>query len=114
MSALLTATEALVDRLRAAGVRVTMDVRNLNLPTVLVVPPQFLGDSNCGGTASFTLYLITRAPANADAWKSLDGLLDQVTAELDDIRVIRPSSYDPEGTGPLPSLEVVFTQTLDW
>lgn len=114
MSALLKATKELVDQLRTAGVRVTMDSRNLNLPTVLVVPPAFLGDSNTGGTATFTLYAVTRAPANADAWESLDGLLDQITAVLEDVRVIRPSSYDVDGTGGLPSLEIAFTRTLDW
>lgn len=113
MTTLLTATEALVDVLRAGGVRVTMDSRNLNLPTALVVPPVFTGDSTYGGLATFTVYLITRAPANLDAWKSLDLLLDKVVAVLE-VREIRPSSYDVEGLGGSPSLELTLDQSLDW
>jgi hypothetical protein len=113
MTGLLAATEDLVETLRAGGVRVTMDSRNLNLPTVLVVPPVFVGDSNLGGLATFTLYLVTRGPANLDAWKSLDLLLDQVVS-LVDVREIRPTSYDVEGTGGSPALEVTHDITLDW
>lgn len=113
MTGLMVATEEMVETLRAGGVRVTMDSRNLNLPTVLVVPPTFVGDSNLGGLATFTLYAITRAPANLDAWKSLDGLLAQVLTVLD-VREIRPTEYDVDGTGGSPALELTHDITLDW
>jgi len=113
VTGLLAATEALVDTLRAGGVRVTMDSRNLNLPTVLVVPPAFVGDANLGGLATFTLFVVTRGPANLDAWKSLDSLLAQVVA-LVDVREVRPSSYDVDGLGGSPALEITHDETLDW
>ena len=114
MTAILDATIALTEQLRAAGVRVTMDVRNLNLPTVLIVPPSWVADVMCGGTASFTIYALARPPANLDAWRSLDALLGEVAAVVDEVREVRPSSYDPEGAGGVPALEITFDHSLTW
>lgn len=102
-----------VDALRAAGIRATMDPRNLNLPAVLVVPPAIVLDVSCGGTARFTAYAVSRAPGNADAWKSVDGLLEQVAAVVD-VEEVRPTQYTTDDTGALPALEIVWTSALSW
>jgi hypothetical protein len=114
MTAILDATVKLTEDLRAAGIRATMDVRNLNLPTLLVVPPVWVADLMCGGTASFVIYALTRGPANLDAWKSLDTLLAEVSKVVDEVREVRPTSYDPEGNGGLPALEITFDHSLTW
>jgi hypothetical protein len=114
VTAILDAALALADDLRAAGVRATMDTRNLNLPTLLIIPPTWVGDVSCGGTASFTIYALTRAPANLDAWKSLDKLLAELTGVVDIVREVRSTSYDVEGTGGLPAFEITFDYSLAW
>lgn len=114
MTALIDATVALTDELRAAGIRVTMDIRNLNLPTLLIVPPAWVMDVQQGGTATFAIYALARPPANLDAWRSCDKLLGELYAVVDDIREVRPTSYDPEGNGGLPALEITFAHSLTW
>lgn len=114
MTAIIDATIALTEELRAAGIRATMDIRNLNLPTLLIVPPQWVADVMCGGTATFVVYALTRGPANLDAWRSLDGLLSELSKVVDDVREVRPTSYDPEGSGGLPALEITFAHSLTW
>ena len=112
-TSLWKAADETVQQLRAAGVRATMDVRNLNLPCVLVVPPAIVLDANCGGTATFTAYAVSRGPGNADAWKSLDELLEK-TAAVIDVEEVRTSQYTIDETGALPALEIVWTQALSW
>lgn len=114
MTAIIDATTALTDMLRAAGIRVTMDVRNLNLPTLLVVPPSWVADLMCGGTATFTIYALARGPANLDAWRSCDALLGELSKVVDEVREVRPTAYDPEGSGGLPALEITFAHSLTW
>lgn len=113
MTSLWKAAEEAVEELRAAGVRATMDVRNLNLPCVLIIPPAIVLDVNCGGTAKFTAYAISRGPGNADAWKSIDELLDKVAAAVD-VEEVRPTQYTIDETGALPAFEVVWTRVLSW
>ena len=114
MTALIDATVALTDELRAAGIRVTMDVRNLNLPTLLIVPPAWVADVQWGGTATFAIYALARPPANLDAWKACDKLLAELAAVVDDVREVRPTGYNPEGSGDLPALEITFAHSLTW
>ena len=114
MTALIDATTALTDELRAAGIRVTMDVRNLNLPTLLIVPPAWVADVMCGGTATFAIFALARPPANLDAWRACDKLLGELAAVVDEVRTVRPTSYDPEGAGGMPALEITFEHSLTW
>lgn len=113
MTSLWKVAEDTVTELRGAGIRATMDVRNLNLPCVLMVPPAFVGDISCGGTATFKALIISRGPGNADAWKSIDDILGQLAAVVD-VEEVRPSEYTTDETGALPALEVVWTQALSW
>lgn len=112
-TSLWKAAEETVAELRAASIRCTMDVRNLNLPCILITPPSFVGDISCGGTATFTAWAISRGPGNADAWKSIDALLEQLAAVVD-VEAVTTSQYTVDDTGALPALEIVWTKALSW
>ena len=112
-TSLWKAAETVVGDLVAAGIRATMDPRSVNLPAVLVVPPQFDRETSCIGRALFTAFLITRGPGNADAWQSLDALLEQVSTVLA-VDQIRPASYVLDDGAPLPALEIQWTVGLSW
>jgi hypothetical protein len=102
-----------VERLNQAGVRATLDPRSANPPCILLVPPAMAMDVQCGGTATFTAYAITRGPANLDAWKSLDELAADATAVLP-VEGLEPGSYALDETTPLPVFVLTWSEALTW
>lgn len=72
----------LVDKLMAQGVNATADPRSATPPVVLVTPPRRTYDLACGYTATWQLHALVPGAGNADAFKALDALVDQVAAVL--------------------------------
>jgi hypothetical protein len=110
---LVDIVQAYVDALNAAGIRATMDPRNVNPPCVLLNPPSVVLDIACGGTATFTAYALTRGPGNADAWRSLDALVTDAYGVLP-LESFEPSSYAVDETSALPAYLLNWTEAITW
>lgn len=91
MSAYQRAVE-LAAELTAAGITATVDPRNLNLPCVLIPPPRRTYDVGCGYTAGWELWALVPGPGNADAFRLVDELADQVAKVLPVLRA-EPRAY---------------------
>ena len=113
MSQIITSIEGYLDALRAAGIRATMDPRSVNPPCVLMTPPDFDLNVNCGGDAEFRAVILAPPPANLDAWRTLDDLAAQVAAVIP-VERIRPSQYGVDDSGAIPALELTWQQALSW
>lgn len=72
----------LVDALTTAGIVATIDPRSVTPPCVLGVPPGRTYDLSCGYTARWQWFVLAPGPGNADAFKVLDGLADDIAAVL--------------------------------
>ena len=113
MSEIITRLEGYLTDLKGAGVRATMDPRSVNPPCVLLTPPDFDLDVNCGGTAEFRAVVLAPPPANLDSWRVLDDLAAKV-ADVIPIERIRPTQYGVDDTGALPALELSWQLALSW
>jgi hypothetical protein len=113
MTSLLDLMTDVVAELLEAGIRATSDPRKVNVPAVLVLPASLALDVSCGGTATCRAVAITRGPANADAWKSLDDLVGRVAAVID-LELIEPTSYALDETAALPAYALNWTKAISW
>ena len=98
----------IVDRLTAAGIRATLDPRNLTPPGVLVRPPTITYDLAYGHTVEWTVTAYVPGPYNGDALAALIGpgaLVSAIDAALDCVTAARPGP-DPE----TPSYELSWTE----
>ena len=82
------------EKLRAAGVRATMDPGALNPPAILVVPPRREYDVGCGYTAVWTVHAIAAGPTGGDrtTWGQLDELVDAI-AGVFPVESAQPGAY---------------------
>lgn len=104
------ALEALADQLRAAGIRATLDHREINTPCVYIRPRTLAHDIlGCLGTLTVDCYIVTRDAGGQPAiYSSLDELLAQV------LDVIEPTAdtdlfiglATPQSPTPLPAYRV--------
>lgn len=102
----------LAAQLTAAGIRATHDVRNVNPPCVLVLPPDRTRVGMCGWDVEWRALCLTPGPDNADAYAALDEMVDQV-AELLPITAARHVTFDRTGMEPsLPAYEIEWTEVL--
>lgn len=102
----------LVEKLSADGIAATFDPRNLNLPGVLITPPRREYDLACGFTAAWDLWAIVPGPANGDAFRALDALVDQIAAALPVVRATAlPYTPSPDAP-PLPAYRVELQEGL--
>lgn len=85
----------LVDTITAAGIRATLDQRNVNPPCVLVTMPTVAYDLHAGYlTTTWRLLAIAPGPPSADTFRALwdtNGLLPA----LDTIDGINPTDANP-------------------
>ena len=105
----------LAERLRAAGIDATCDPRSATPPCVLIHPPAL--DYRLGGMctplATWELFALSPATGNADAWKALDELVDQV-ADLLPVEQLAWVAYQRSADSPVvPAYRITFTQGLD-
>jgi hypothetical protein len=103
----------IVTALQAAGIRATNDPRNVNPPCVIVGPPSVVLDSNCGGLATCTGYVIGPGAGNLDTWIAIDDLAERV-GQVVDVATITPAAYQIDENPPQPALQLTWTQSLDW
>ena len=113
MTALVDQLTLYADTLNAAGIRTTLDPRSANPPCLLLIPPTVVLDVACGGTATFLAYAITRGPANLDAWKSLDTLVQEAFSIIP-VESFEPGSYALDDGTPLPAFILTWTEALTW
>ena len=113
MSDIITQLTGWQTDLTAAGLRVTLDPRNVNPPCVLLVPPRVEMDLNCGGTAEFKAFILVPPPANLDAWRLADDMAVKVGGVVD-VRTLEPSSYGVDDSGLLPALEATWEGAVTW
>jgi hypothetical protein len=107
------AVTSVVDRLTAAGIRATMDERDLNPPCVYVAPPAVAwrfgrGDFEC----DFTIWAVTGAAGRNIDLPNLAVLVTQV-AEALHLITVRAAPADllvPHQAAPLPAYRITFTE----
>lgn len=100
--------------LSTAGIRATVDPRDVVPPCVLFTPPDNVRlDHGCGGTADMVALLLVPAVGNGDAWTALDEFLPNVLEHLP-AEQIRTTSYTLDSSGPMPAYELTFTHLVDW
>lgn len=79
---LLTAPAAVADVLTAAGIRATVDPRNVRPPCVWVAFTGATRRTTCTVAASVAATVMAPGPANLDALKAIDALAGQVQEAL--------------------------------
>lgn len=95
-----------------AGPRVATDVREATVPpAILVTPPEHVYDLACGATLRWSVVCLAPGPGNADAWRTLDALLEVCEAALE-VERARPGAYVvASDMDPFPALYVSFTES---
>lgn len=109
------ATSELVAVLVAGGVAAAMDVRDLDLPGVLVPPPDLAYRFSKGcADATWRIVAATGNVGREQALAQLGPLLAQVTAALGHVVVGgRPVDLQvADGGGPMPAYELTFTTRI--
>ncbi len=102
--------ETIVELLTAAGIRATLDPRNINPPCVYVREPELAYDVYAGHTtATWTVAAIVPGPRSADTFHALHGaggLVPAVDAVLD-VQGGRPGT-DTDN----PTFEMTFQEAI--
>ena len=109
------AAAAIVTRLAAAGVRASIDERDLNPPCVWVAPPSITWRfGQATWTADWLLTAVVPDTGRATSTQALAVLLDEVQAAMGWAAVTaRPVSLTVPGAGPpLPGYEMGFSQRI--
>jgi hypothetical protein len=107
------AVQSVVDRLTAAGIRATLDERDINPPCVFVPPPALLFRFGRGDyTAEFTAWAVTGAAGRNVDLANLAPLLEAAAAALG-WAAVRADPADlliPHQAAPLPAYRIVWTE----
>lgn len=107
------AVQSVVDRLTAAGVRATLDERDINPPCVYVAPPALTWRFGRGDfTAAFTAWCVTGAAGRNADLATLGDLLESVGIALDWAGVTADPAdlLIPHQAAPLPAYRVMWTE----
>ena len=95
MTTVYARAQALCDAITAAGIRATLDQRNVNPPCALVTMPTVVYDLHAGHlTATWRILAIAPGPPSADSFRALwdtDGILPH----LDTIDEIHATEANP-------------------
>lgn len=100
--------DELVDLIDEAGLRVTIDPRNVNPPAVWISPRQIAHDLLAGGTVTVDLWLIAPDNGTPAALKVLSEMLDVVLSVVDPDAPtsLAESLALPDTPAPLPAFRV--------
>lgn len=112
---LAQAAQAIVDRLTDAGVRASVDERDLNPPAVFVGPPVLSWRFGKGSTdATWTLVAVVPNTGRNIALTNLGALVTSTAAALGlAIVTARPMDLSvPDQAAPLPGYALEFTQRI--
>ena len=110
------AVQSVVDRLTAAGVRATLDERDINPPCVYVAPPGVVFRFGRGDfTAAFTAWCVTGAAGRSADLATLGGLLESVGIALDWAGVTADPAdlLIPHQAAPLPAYRLTWTERIN-
>lgn len=103
-----------VAELTKRGVRATHDPRKIVAPCVLIAPPTVSLDTNCGGTADWTAYVLAATGVgNSDAWSQLDEMTAKILPVLP-AEVVTPASYSVDDTTAYPAFTITWTESVEW
>jgi len=109
------AVQAVVDRITAAGVRATLDERDINPPCVYVAPPAVTWRfGRADFDAEFTIWCVTGASGRNIDLVNLGDLLDRVTIALG-FAPVRGDPADlvvPHQAAPLPAYRLTWTERV--
>jgi len=105
----------LAEKLTAAGVKATSDVRAAAPPCVLVVPVPRRDYTILGGgyQATWTVVCLANPPGDLNAATALEDLADRVVAAIGPVETVEPGSYQlrPDAD-PYPSYQLTFPTTV--
>jgi hypothetical protein len=102
--------QEIVDKLTADGIAATLDPRSATPPCVLVTPPGRTYDLACGYSARWQLWALVPGTGNADAFRALDALVDEVAAVLPVLRAELQSYVLSPDNPPLPAYRIEFEE----
>jgi len=109
------AVQSVVDRLTAAGIRATLDERDINPPCVYVAPPTItFRFGRADFTAAFTAWCVTGAAGRRADLSTLGDLLDAVGEALNWAGVSADPAdlLIPHQAVPLPAYRVLWTERI--
>ena len=103
----------LAQKLNAEGIAATIDPRSATPPCVLGVPPAMRWDLGCGYTAEWQWFALVPGPANADAFRALVDLAEQIAAVLPNVTRADFVSYALSVDSPaLPAYRITFEEGI--
>ena len=109
------AAAAIVARLKAAGLRATVDERDINPPAVWVKPPTLVFRFGKGWSAAWTLQAVVPDTGRNNALAALGALIEKVQTAMDWAVVTATpiALIIPGGAAPLPGYEMTFNERID-
>ncbi|MET0996217.1 MAG: hypothetical protein ABWY20_20015 [Mycobacterium sp.] len=108
------AAGVIVDRLRAAGIRATLDERDINPPAVWIKPPTLTFRFGKGWTATWTVQAVVPDTGRNVALAALGTLVEAVQAALGGAAqtALPIALLIPGGAAPLPGYELTFNERI--
>lgn len=111
-----TATQSVIDRLTAGGVRAVLDERDINPPCVFVGPPTIKWRFRRGDyDAEFRAWVLAPNSGRNIALKSLGPLLEATAEALGMVTVTaEPADFSvADQAGPLPGYRIVWHEQIN-
>lgn len=110
---LVDATDRILARLKAAGLRAFIDPRSVNPPCVLVLPPTMTFLFGKGGySADYTLLAVSSSTDKRTQWTELSALITDTQQALGwAVTTVRPADvWSADQTTLLPGYEMTWTE----
>lgn len=109
------AADAVVTRLRAGGVRATIDERDINPPAVWVKPPVVNWRFGKGWSAQWTLQAVVPDTGRNVALAALGELVEAVQTAMGwaAVTAMPIALVIPGGSAPLPGYEMTFSERIN-
>lgn len=109
------AAAAIVDRLKSAGIRATVDERDINPPAVWVKPPTLNFRYGKGWAAVWTLQAVVPDTGRNNSLAALGALIVKVQTAMDwaVVTALPIALIIPGGAAPLPGYEMTFNERIN-
>jgi len=108
------AAQSIVTQLKAAGIRATIDERDINPPAVWVKPPIAAFRFGKGWDATWTLQAVVPDTGRNNSLAALGAMIDAVQAAMNwhAITANPVALLIPGGAAPLPAYEMTFSERI--